>query len=77
MTPPDEQAHAVLAQMDGEERIAALAHAIVDSDPDVFARAFGLIGMAAIMARRLSDDEREAIASRMVDLAVRLVCRWH
>jgi hypothetical protein len=70
-------AQAVLASMDAETRIAALAMAILDTDPDAFSRVFGLVGMAAIMARRLDDDRRELIANRMVDLAVKLVLRWH
>jgi hypothetical protein len=70
-------AHAVLSSMDAEVRIAALATAILDADPDAFSQVFGLAGMTAILARRLDLEQRELIAHRMVDLAVRLVCRWH
>jgi hypothetical protein len=70
-------AQAVLSSMDSETRIAALALAVIDTDPDALGRVLGLVGMAAILARRLDDEQRELIAHRMVNLAVKLVLRWH
>jgi hypothetical protein len=67
----------VLAGMDPVDRVTALLVAIVDAEHGTFGAAASLLDVLTLSAKYLSEDEREFIASRMVDVAVRLVLRWH
>jgi hypothetical protein len=69
--------HAVLSAMDPADRVTALLVAIVDSEKDTFSAAASLLDVLALSAKYLNQDEREFVASRMIDLAVKLILRWH
>jgi hypothetical protein len=69
--------HTVLAGMDPADRVTALLTSIVDSERDTFSASASLLDVLTVAAKYLNEDEREFIASRMVDVAVRLVLRWH
>jgi hypothetical protein len=69
--------HAVLSAMAPADRVTALLVAIVDTERDTFSASASLLDVLTLAAKYLSQDEREFVASRMVDVAVRLVLRWH
>jgi hypothetical protein len=80
MAEPEEQAreaHRILLAMDPTERTTSLLAAIIDTERDTFSASASLLDVLALSAKYLNEDEREFIASRMVDVAVRLVLRWH
>jgi hypothetical protein len=70
-------AHRILLAMDPTERTTSLLAAIIDAERDTFSAAASMLDVLALSAKYLNQDEREFIASRMVDLAIRLVLRWH
>jgi hypothetical protein len=67
----------VLAGMDPVDRVTALLVAVIDAERDTFSASASLLDVLTLAAKYLNEDEREFIASRMVDVAVRLVLRWH
>jgi hypothetical protein len=66
----------VLAGMDPEERIAALAAATCNGH-DAVEQAVRLVDLVSLIGSFLDNNQREALANEMVDAAVRLICRWH
>jgi hypothetical protein len=69
--------HAILAAMEPADRVTALLVAIVDSERDTFDAAGSMLDALGLAARYLTETEREAVASRMVDVAIKLILRWH
>jgi hypothetical protein len=77
----DEQAEhaeqAVLLKMDPFDRVVALAHACIESETGAVRQAETLCMICKIMGEHLNEADRLRLAAYMVDLAIRLVTRWH
>jgi hypothetical protein len=69
--------HAVLSAMAPADRVTALLVAIVDSERNTFSAAASMLDVLTLAAKYLNEDEREFIASRMIDVAIKLILRWH
>jgi hypothetical protein len=76
-TDAERDAHATLRRMEPADQVVALVSAIVNAERDVFAQVGSLIDVLQLMGTFLDNDEREYLAHRLVDAAVKMVCRWH
>jgi hypothetical protein len=75
--PTDARAlHDVLVTMPLEARLSALVVSIVLDDPRAVSAVASIIGVAGIMARRLSPGERAALAWALREEAENLDATW-
>ena len=66
-----------LGRLSVVDRLAVLAHVIVDDEPTADAAIIALIRVAAIMARHLPVERRAAIAFQLTAEATNLGAKWN
>jgi hypothetical protein len=69
--------HEILRRMSPHDRMTALCCAAIDSETGAARQAETMAMICKIMGEHLNEADRLRLAAYMVDLAVRLVTRWH
>jgi hypothetical protein len=69
--------HRMLGDLDSFDRVVTLLAAVLDHDRGAVRQTEWLACVLEIMAKRLPETERVILASQLVDIATRLVLRWH
>jgi hypothetical protein len=69
--------HAMLGELESFDRVCTLLAAVLDYDRGAVQQVKWLAAVIETMGKRLPESERVALASVLIDSAMRLVCRWH
>jgi hypothetical protein len=69
--------HAILRRMSPHDRTVALITAAIDSETGALRQAEALAIITAAIGQHLSEPDRRRLAAIMIDLAVKLIVRWH